>query len=426
LGHEPLPDLFFLSWPKAWASVKSAVYFVYVWPEARSSAAGVRSHELLNWLRSDGWSITALSPSKLSAYSAELEAMGIAAATCPANEIGHDDFLRALKPEVVIFDRFVMEEQFGWKARELWPNATQIIDTQDLHSVRRAREVLVKASATWNDILELPLNKDLPDDMIRELSSLHRVEGALVVSAWEESFLRERFNFPAKALLHLPLTGRPEKFCPLAGTRKGFAFLGNFRHGPNLDGIKWFISEIWPAWREVNAQGELHLYGAYPPEQISHWKGKQGVFAHGPVEDHRAALMKHEALVAPLRFGAGIKGKILEAWSTGTPVIGTPIAFEGMCNSEDKAGLVFTTAETFVVAASALKNQWNDLQKNSILLLEKSYSAQRLKKAFLEFIGPRTNPRPNLIGAMLRHSQSNATKYFSRWIEEKNKKPELK
>ncbi|MGZ3693785.1 MAG: hypothetical protein ACXWQO_06265, partial [Bdellovibrionota bacterium] len=213
--------------------MKKAVYFVYVWPEARSSAAGLRSHELLAWLKADGWEITAISPSRLSPYSVELESMDISVLTCPANSAAQDDFLRAINPTLVIFDRFVMEEQFGWKARELWPSAVQVVDTQDLHSVRRAREAMVKHGACWEDILSLPqlgAGQALPQDLIRELSSLYRADAALVVSSWEENFLRERFGFAAENLLHLPLVGRLDDMAESQNTRQGFAFLGNFRH----------------------------------------------------------------------------------------------------------------------------------------------------------------------------------------------------
>ncbi|MGE3262259.1 MAG: glycosyltransferase [Bacteriovoracia bacterium] len=405
--------------------MKSAVFFVYVWPEARSSAAGVRTHDLLRWLLSDGWKITAVSSSKPSQYSEELEKMGIAVSTCAANEASQDEFLRALAPALVLFDRFVMEEQFGWKAREFWPNALVLVDTQDLHSVRRAREALLKKNASPEEILRLP-NLGLSDDMVRELSSLHRADGAIVVSSWEADFLRARFQFPAENLLHLPLMGRPDESPFPREGRQGFAFLGNFRHAPNLDGILWFIAEIWPRWRALNKTAELHLYGAYPPAHISFHAGKNGIHAHGPVADHRAALKKHEALVAPLRFGAGIKGKILEAWGTGTPVIGTPLAFEGMCKPEDKAGVSFQDADGFIQAAG-LGEAWSDFQRNGFSVLRRDFAENILREKFLAFIEARAsairqNGRVGITGALLRHAQNNATKYFSRWIEAKNKK----
>lgn len=403
--------------------MKQAVFFVYVWPEARSSAAGLRTYDLIRWLKSGGWEITAVSPSRPGPYSEELERAGVRTISCGANDADADEKLRSLTPDLAIFDRFVMEEQFGWRARALWPSALQLIDTQDLHSVRRAREALLKRGASPAEILALPaLRAELPEDLVRELSSLHRVDGALVVSSWEFTLLRERFDFPAERLLHLPLCALPEADVQPREGRAGFAFLGNYRHAPNLDGIRWFLAQIWPEWRKKDPTAQLHLYGAYPTAEISAWNGKIGISTHGAVQDHRAALRRHLALVAPLRFGAGIKGKVLEAWATGTPVIGTGIAFEGMC--DEKEALRFDGAESFAAAAVRLETEWQAFQAAGLRRLKEAFSEEELRLKFLDFLRALQagEKPPSITGAMLRHGQNNATKYFSRWIEAKNKK----
>lgn len=401
-----------------------AVLFVYVWPEPRSSAAGVRTRDLIRWLQGAGYELFAISPSGESEHSQALENLGVKAISCAANQSQQDDYLKSLRPDLVLFDRFVMEEQFGWKCREFWPDALQIIDTQDLHSVRRLREAALKNNRPAHEIKELP---GLPrsEDLLREIASLYRADGALLVSSWEYEFLTERLAMPAELLLHLPLIGAIDQERPGFTERRGFSFLGNFRHAPNLDGINWAIESLWPALRKASPQAELHLYGAYPPAKISSWKGKNGIFAHGPVADHRAALKKHRALIAPLRFGAGIKGKILEAWGTGTPVLGTSIALEGMDDS----------APTFHDEASFSENllkldtdeiHWQAVQSRGLARLN-DFSEPALRNRFFRFLGERyehlkKEGRTGLIGAILRQAGSNSTKYFSRWIEEKNKK----
>lgn len=402
-----------------------ALFFVYVWPEPLSSAAGVRTRALMQALHNAGWRVSAASPSGTSRYSEELNSLGISTLTCDPNiSPATEAALSPLDPDLVVYDRFVMEEQFGWRARALWPEALHVVDTQDLHSLRRARERLAAKGAPREKV-EKPDIDDLGEDLLRELASLHRSDAALVVSSWEKDFLEKDLSFPINKINHLPFPAAAEENTPPFGERSGFCFLGNFRHPPNLDSVRWLTTEIWPVVRELLPRAELHLYGAYPPAEVSRHKGKDGIFAHGPVQDHRAALRRHRALLAPLRFGAGIKGKVLEAWGTGTPVIGTALTFEGM----GREGLVGANAAELAQACRALHEEeglWATQQSAGLEILRRHYSEEQLAGEFLAFLEekqenlPRSRER-NLIGKMLAHQSANSTKYFSRWIEAKNK-----
>lgn len=405
--------------------VNHALFFVYVWPEPLSSAAGVRTRALMQALQQAGWQVSAVSPSGTSRYSEELNALGVATFTCdPNNSAATEATLQGQSPSLLVYDRFVMEEQFGWRAMSLWPSALHIVDTQDLHSLRRARERLAHAGAPWEKIKK-PSPEEMGEDLLRELSSLYRSDGALVVSGWEKNYLEKELKFPAELVAHLPFPAEVEKDPSPFAERKGFAFLGNFRHAPNLDSARWLVREVWPEVRALMPEAELHLYGSYPPAEISQHKGKQGIFAHGPVSDHRGALRQHRALLAPLRFGAGIKGKVLEAWATGTPVIGSRLTFEGMGAS----GLVAEDKTSLAQACRALheeENLWNAQQALGQNILRAEYTTELLAKRFLDLVHEKQENLPairrrNLTGQMLRHHQNHGTKYFSRWIEAKNK-----
>lgn len=404
-----------------------AVFFVYVWPEAVSSAAGVRTKELMQILQENGWQCAAISPSRESPFRAELEASGIQCFTCDPNDSdSSDSTFQGINPALVVFDRFVMEEQFGWRAREAWPEALHLVDTQDLHSLRRGREALLKAGASEERILN-PEPSDLGEDLLRELASLYRADAALVVSSWEKTFLVEKLSFPQEKLLCLPFSTQVEPYFPSFSERIGFCFLGNFRHAPNLDSIRYLIHELWPDIRKLLPKAELHLYGAYPPAEISRWQGQQGIHAHGPVREHRAALRKHRVLLAPLRFGAGIKGKILEAWGNGTPVLGSALALEGM----GPAGRLAGDGSDFVMQAAELhenEGAWMQEQKAGIQVAKEQFSRAMVAELFLSFLQRAQAQLPlarknNWMGKILQHQQNNATKYFSRWIEAKNSFP---
>lgn len=393
-----------------------AVFFVYVWPEPQSSAAGVRTRELIDVLLESGWRVAAVSPSGESPHAAALRARGVAIHTCdPNHSPASDPALQSLAPALVVYDRFVMEEQFGWRARALWPEAFHVVDTQDLHALRRARERLVQANASPERVLN-PTPEDMGEDLLRELASLYRADAALVVSSFELALLR---GWGYGAATHLPFSAAADAPPAPFAARAGFAFLGNFRHPPNLDSVRFTLREIWPRTRAALPHAELHLYGAYPPAEISAHKGKHGVHAHGPVTDHRAALRSHRALLAPLRFGAGIKGKVLEAWGTGTPVVGTALTFEGMGHGKGK-----DPVEDLVRLEEQAARE--NAQAAGLSHVAREYSREKIAGDFLQFIeAGRTGLMParaqNLVGQMLRHHSVNSTKYFSRWIEGKRK-----
>ena len=137
--------------------------------------------------------------------------------------------------------------------------------------------------------------------------------------------------------------------------------------------------------------------------------------------DHRKAITRHRAMLSPLRFGAGIKGKVLESWGTGTPVIGTWLTFEGM----GEAGILGNDADSLISLSVRLHQNetlWLEEQNRGLQNLELRFSRKRLKARFLQFLKNLPPVNSHLTGAMLRHQHSNSLKYFSRWIEAKSSK----
>jgi glycosyltransferase involved in cell wall biosynthesis len=401
--------------------MKRAIFFVYVWPEPLSSAAGMRTRELIEILLNNGWECAAISCAGDSPHREALETMGVRTFTADPNvsDIASIAFERAGDAQLVLYDRFVMEEQFGWRARARWEKAFHVVDTQDLHSLRRARERLLKAGAAQGRILR-PNTSEMGEDIWRELSSLYRSDGALLVSSFELELLVGDLGFPLRAAALVPFSAQLTEDAPGFTERKGFCFLGNFRHPPNLDSVRYLLSEVWPQLRVRLPSAELHLYGAYPPAEISAHKGKAGIFAHGPVIDHRAALSRHRALLAPLRFGAGIKGKVLEAWGTGTPVVGSEIAFEGLGSIKQLDAV--ETAFQFHEDEAA----WRAAREVGIVRIKNDFSRLRVEREFLNFVTRgieelSVRRSENIVGQLLRHHGNNSTKYFSRWIEAKRR-----
>ncbi len=115
-----------------------------VWPEPRSSAAGVNMMTLIRLFVDQQWSITFASAANPTTHMSDIEALGVSTATIKLNSACFDLFMVELQPDVVLFDRFMTEEQYGWRVAEQVPEALRILDMEDLHSLRLARQQALK------------------------------------------------------------------------------------------------------------------------------------------------------------------------------------------------------------------------------------------------------------------------------------------
>jgi O-antigen biosynthesis protein len=416
----------------------------YVWPEITSSAAGLRDWNFIRCFQDKGWDIIYSSAAKENMFTDKLKNEGIQTVRLPTNCSSFDSWIAAEKPDFVIFDRFVTEEQFGWRVAEHSPESVRILDTQDLHFVRRARQAAIENGVDVQEIFDGNVDFD-SETTLREIASIYRSDSTLLISDFELNLLHRQFHIPL-SLLQLwrfsyptPLTSRSFE------DRRDFAMIGNFRHAPNIDAIHWLRTHIWPTVRSKLPDAEVHVYGAYAPKEMMQLSDdSSGFIVKGPVKDHFAMLEKHKVNLAPLRFGAGIKGKITDGWWAGTPCVTTPIGCEGMVDGmecrADAAGEVAAvrwgggvarTSEEFAERCVELytnqDNQWMDSQRNGYSILSELYSAERNSKLLIAYMmNIRDNlammRRQNVIGSILRHQLYQGTKYFSMWIQEKNSK----
>ncbi len=406
------------------------VLIVYVWPEPQSSAAGLRDMNLIESFLWAGWDLVVASPSQLSPHSEKLAQMGLRTAEIQMNDSSFDEWIRSESPDYVIFDRFVTEEQFGWRVQEQCPNAVRVLDTQDLHFLRRTRSRAVDEGKTIAEIKLSGLDFS-SEDTFREVASLYRCDGVFVLSSFEYELLVRHFYYPEQQLslsrFHYP-TPTP---APSFDERAGMMMIGNFRHPPNSDGVKWLVREIWPLIRRLMPEAKLDIYGAYPSrEMMVLTSEKQGVCVRGPVQDQFDALKRHRVNLAPLRFGAGIKGKISDAWWSGTPTVSTSMGAEGMTDSFSFGGWIGDTAEEFAHAAvrgSQNSEEWKERQTQGYALIQSLYHSEINQAELIQFLeriraNCASNRAKNWIGSMLGYHAWRSTRYFSRWIEEKSKR----
>jgi len=408
-----------------------ALWIVFVWPEPDSSAAGYRTAQLIAGLHARGHAVEVCSSCRSNDYRNALHSKGIRTASYEPNDSGFDNYVRELKPDLVIFDRFITEEQFGWRVKENYPTAVRVLDTVDLHSLRRTRGRMV---AEGRDPMLLDDSDLMSIDALRELSAIYRCDLSLIISDAEMDILRHRYRVPEE-LLELCRIGLPRPV-EVSGfdARRDFVVIGNYHHEPNVDSFRILQSTLWEKIRRhLESRGatgaELHLYGAYPTKEFMAFDDpKTGFRVKGKADDAHDTLKNYRVNLAPLRFGAGIKGKIADGWTVGTPCVGTPIAAEGMDPGGAFGGAVVDGWEEFARHSAELytdRNRWNAAQNEGLRIVEALYDeTQTVSKAVdaLEAaIESRENRRArNYTGAMLWQHQHRSTEYFSRWIEAKN------
>ncbi|WP_077048184.1 glycosyltransferase [Pseudomonas sp. KK4] len=415
----------------------------YVWPEPRSSAAGGHMMQILESFLARGWTVTFSSPARSGEHRADLGALGIREVPIELNNSSFDAFISELAPDVVLFDRFMMEEQFGWRVEKHCPNALRVLETSDLQSLRDARHQRLKQrlkdSDDANDFsglfapalreeFEFMADTDLAQ---REIAAMYRCDLNLMISEVEIELLVEQFKMPRGLLHGCPLmvdlpTAPPVPF----EDRAHFLHIGNFRHAPNWDAVLWLKTAIWPLIRERLPGAQLHIYGAYtPPKATALHNAAQGFHVMNWAEDALQVMSAARVCMAPLRFGAGVKGKIVDAMLCGTPNVTTPIGAEAMHGDEPWPGAITRTAREFAEHAVLLhqdKPRWLQAQADGLQLLAKRYQQAIHGPALVERIEHCLEHLPairrdNFTGSMLRHHQHKSTQYMAQWIEAKNR-----
>lgn len=415
------------------------LWIVLVWPEPDASAAGFRTLQLIKQLLNAGYDVEVCSPCKTNRHRESLEKLGISTTSYQPNDSLFDEYLKKLNPEIVFFDRFMAEEQFGWRVREQLPNALRVLDTVDLHSLRRARQKLIEESCSLEDFtLDAIELKSV--DAIREISSIFRSDLSLIISDAELSLLKSHYKVPAELLelirFYYPSITKVRDY----KERRHFVAIGNFNHPPNVDSYKVLHNLLWDKIRdELRDRGvfdvELHIYGAYPTKEfISLDNPKSGFRVKGWAKDALETLGEYRVNLAPLRYGAGIKGKISDGWAVGTPCVATEIANEGMCEGLLFGGAIASDKEDFIKEAVALycdETLWNAASKNGLEIIRALYNEKKNTDSLLMVIRTALENlehkrHDNFIGQMLWYHRHRSTEFFSRWIETKSELLRLK
>jgi len=409
---------------------KKLLIIGFVWPEPKSSAAGTRMLQLIALFQSEDYEVTFASPCSKTDNAVKLEHINVSQVEIKLNDSSFDDYVNQIQPDIVLFDRFMMEEQFGWRVAEQCPSALRVLDTEDLHCLRKGRHQAYKdgkafdRSYLFNEFAK------------REIASIYRSDLSLIISEVEMKILVEDFKVDTALLCYLPfmmdeLSRDAILELPKFQDREHFISIGNFLHEPNYNAVLYLKETIWPLIRQALPMAELHVYGAYASQKVNQLdKPRENFFVKGFAEDVSQVMQKAKVCIAPIRFGAGLKGKLVDAMVNGTPSITTTIGAEGMYGDMESKALIEDDPQEFANKAVELymdEDLWKDQQENGYNIINKRFNKGEFQKVFMgnveainqDLNGHRQN---NFTGSMLQHHLMQSTKFMSRWIEEKNKK----
>lgn len=396
-----------------------------VWVEPNSSAAGSRMLQLIRFFQSEKYIVEYASIASESYFSFDLSSLGITQHSIQINDSSFDELLLQINPNMVLFDRFMVEEQFGWRVSNVLPSAIKILDTEDLHGLRNARHEAVKKNISFENI---NYNSDVAK---REIAAIFRSDLSLMVSNYEMELLEKIFQVPKSILFYLPLwidhlvIEKPDFI-----TKQDFVFIGNFYHEPNWDSVLVLKNDIWPKLKDLLPNVKLNIYGAYPTHKVHQLHNpKERFFIHGRAESAEEVIRSARVLLAPIRFGAGIKGKLLEGMQYGTPSVTTSIGAEAMHDNLPWNGFVTYDYSDFIGKAVELyTNQevWEQAVENGYEIIQQKFMFSIYMSKFLDVLNELQNNlelhrNANFIGQMLQFHTMRSTEFMSRWIEEKNK-----
>ncbi len=359
--------------------IKGRILFIdATTPEPDKDSGSVRLTNLMQCCRGLSYAVTFFADNRdyAGAYTRDLQKSGVEVLYHPWLDSLHDFFRdRGNEFDYIFISRHYIAINYVSLLKRYCPEAKFIFDTVDLHYLREQRLAEMENS--------LPLKRTAEQTRRTEISVIKASDATLVVSTVEKEVLAE--DAPGEKVHVLSniheVPGRDTDFAD----RKDIYFVGGYQHPPNIDAACWFVNDVWPLIHQQLPDLHFHLIGSKAPERVRALSG-DGVIFHGFVESLEPFLSGCRLAVAPLRYGAGVKGKVNMSMAHGQPVVATPAAAEGMFAEHERELLVAEDAESFaneVVRLYQDEALWNHLSDASVLNVEEHFSLKTAKDSLI-------------------------------------------
>lgn len=341
-------------------------------PEPDRDAGSITALEIMRALRDLGCEVTFAAVSNgahTPPYTETLAALGIRSVLSPWEH----DLAAHLKQHgqayaaVMVFRVATVASHLDVVRRHA-PQARLIFHPSDLHFLREERRSAIDGAAARRDAESRAAIEAL------ELTTIRQADVTIVHSTYERDLIAGRV--PGAEVEVFGWIFEPRSGGSAFEGRRGLVFLGGFRHPPNVDAVRYFVQDVMPLVVAALPDVVLHVVGSDAPPELKALAGPN-VHVHGFVEDLEPLLLATRLSVAPMRYGAGIKGKIVTAMAHGVPVVTTDIGAEGMGLTHGENVLVANAPRAFadaVVAAYSDGETWARLSRNSLDFVAREYS----------------------------------------------------
>lgn len=275
--------------------------------------------------------------------------------------------------DVIVISRHYIAANYIDLVRLYAPQARLIFDTVDLHYLREERAAALVESAD--------IAREAAKTKVQELRLMRDCDVTLVVSPVEREILaREVPEVRIEVLSNVhEVFGCRRPF----GERHDLVFVGGFQHPPNIDAVQFFVREVFPHVRARLPHVQFHVIGSKAPAEILELQA-EGVIVHGFLPDITPYMDGCRLSIAPLRYGAGVKGKVNMAMSYGLPVVATEIAVEGMHVRNGEDVLVADDPQelaALIVRAYSDETLWQQLSMNGLENVRRHFSFDAARRA---------------------------------------------
>ncbi len=353
-------------------------------PEPDTNSGDLRLFEIIRILAQAGHEVTVFGATASNpAYVTDLEALGVRCVVeqqTPEMKTGEGlmAFYKAQAFDCAILTPY---STFNGYCDCLWaalPNCALICDTIDLAHVREQRRAELSNDPEVHAFAKLVAE--------REWKALREADSVWVVTGKERELLSGKVTLVDVVPNIHQLSGNPPPF----EDRNGLVFLAGYRHPPNVDAVNWFVAEIYPHIKQALPGITFTIAGSEPPEEFQQLVRRDPrIRVTGYIKDHRHVLSSHRIGLAPLRYGAGMKGKIGEYFACGLPCVTTSIGAEGMGLENGGNTLICDDPTEFakaVVEAYTTPELWHRLSANGLAYVRDKVSPEALAPAVLDAV----------------------------------------
>jgi len=300
-------------------------------------------------------------------YTSDLQRLGVECVYAP-HYATPEDFLveHGAEFDLCVFYRFHVADAILPAVERFAPQAKRLLALCDLHHVRTHREATLEGSASGL--------RASYEDKFRELFACARCDALWTPSAFEKEVLQK--ELPGADVFVWPLAQELRPPRKAYAERAGIGYLGGYKHLPNVDTVLYFIDAILPRVLEEEPDMTFVVAGSAMPPEVS-GIDHPAVKVLGHVEDLRTFFEELRVFVAPIRYGAGVKGKVVASLASGVPVVGTSMAVEGMGLGPEEGAIVADTPEEFarqIVRVHRSERLWSRLSRAGFERAEREYS----------------------------------------------------